>query len=191
MPRELSPWSFWGVHGAQSTALWKTNTPILCTALLLNNLGHCCLTPALFKILALPLGAQVWLQVLSHLHPRGLQSSSLFPSLSLSERQWSLQAQSVNGRHNGSLSLGLPSSWCPLPVSSCHLQASGVHRKSEGPPKAHSPGSGSTAGCAEPARLGIDIEAQYPPRSAAEGDQIFEPGVAVVEAHRTLQGVHI
>lgn len=47
------------------------------------------------------------------------------------------------------------------------------------------------AGCAGPAPLGTDIEVQYLPRSAAEGDQIFELGAAVVEVHRTLQEVHI
>lgn len=72
---------------------------------------------------------------------------------------------------------------CPL--SAEHEQAFGAHRKSGGPPKAHFPGSGSKAGCAGPAPLGIGIVVQCPPHSAAEDDQIFEPGAAVVEARRT------
>lgn len=101
------------------------------------------------------------------------------PSRCLRGWQRWLQGHTASGRQGS-----------PPPASSRHSQACGAHRRSGGAPSDHSPGSGSAAGCAGSAPPGTGNEALCLLRSAAVGGQTLEPGAALVEAHRTLQGGH-
>lgn len=78
----------------------------------------------------------------------------------------------------------------PAPASSWHSQACGAHRRSEGSPSDHSPGSGSVAGCAGSVPPDTGNEAPCLLHSAAVDGQTLEPGAAPVGAHRTLQRGH-
>lgn len=175
----------------QSSSLGRTHTLTLCPGplLLVSRLRAC---PPLLQVLEprwkrSPGPAYVLRQQLKGSPGRPAPP----PSLCLrGGSDYSKATRPVTGRAGTTAQ-----SYCwlapPPPPASCrHSRACGAHRRSGGAPSDRSPGSGSVAGCAGSGPRGTGNGARCLLHSAVAGGQTLEPGAALVEAHRTLQGGH-